>query len=192
MLHGKAWFKRSMACLKETIPVSKPLLSLQEGDILVLSLLGCFTFNVTVEGSQLWAPISCQGICCEGGELARISGTATSLCLGIAMLELLWFIEHRVLPSLVARAWASKCSTSPLALGRVSLEEKFFWLPKIYTDSFQNDKFEYSSPFSNNNTDCEISTSNFCTCRQRRKEISFKIANIGRNLSHICYYIKIK
>lgn len=74
-LYGKAWFKGSITCLNKIIPVSKSLISLQGGDIPVLSLLGCFTFNASVAGPQLWAPLSCEGFCCKGGELARISGT---------------------------------------------------------------------------------------------------------------------
>lgn len=48
-LYGKAWFKESIACLNKIIPVSKSLISLQGGDILVLSLLGCFTFKLVLQ-----------------------------------------------------------------------------------------------------------------------------------------------
>ena len=46
--------------------------------------------------------------------------------LGAAMLDLCWFIQPSVLPSLVAGAWNSKGSARHSAPGGVSLQEKCF------------------------------------------------------------------
>lgn len=46
--------------------------------------------------------------------------------LGAAMLDLRWFIQPSVLPSLVAGAWDSKGSVRCSAPGGMSLQEKCF------------------------------------------------------------------